>query len=122
MVHALWSADYTRRKLPFIEGALVLDGNHNTVRNVAVQKPSRVSGNHNDASGAAFAAPSASQVERAMAQGNWQQADAELSQVLAEHPNNAHAHYLYGQVLANEGRFADALAQIETFRRSLEAR
>ncbi|TAM50509.1 MAG: tetratricopeptide repeat protein [Paraburkholderia sp.] len=65
------------------------------------------------ASGAAFAAPSASQVERAMAQGNWQQADAELSQVLAEHPNNAHAHYLYGQVLANEGRFADALAQIE---------
>jgi len=65
------------------------------------------------ASGAAFAAPSASQVERAMAQGNWQQADAGLSQVLAEHPNNAHAHYLYGQVLANEGRFADALKQIE---------
>jgi len=65
------------------------------------------------ASNAAFAAPSAKQVESAMAQGNWQQADAELSQVLAEHPNNAHAHYLYGQVLANEGRYADALAQIE---------
>ena len=65
------------------------------------------------ASSAAFAAPNAQQVERAMAQGNWQQADAELSQVLAEHPNNAHAHYLYGQVLANEGRYADGLAQIE---------
>ncbi|MGN6315155.1 tetratricopeptide repeat protein [Trinickia sp.] len=65
------------------------------------------------ASGSAFAVPSAQQVERAMAQGNWQQADAELSQVLAAHPNNAHAHYLYGQVLANEGRYADALAQIE---------
>jgi tetratricopeptide (TPR) repeat protein len=65
------------------------------------------------ASNAAFAAPSAKQVESAMAQGNWQQADAELSQVLAEHPNNAHAHYLYGQVLANEGRYTDALAQIE---------
>lgn len=62
----------------------------------------------------AFAAvPSAQQVERAMAQGNWQQADAELAQVLQAHPNNAHAHYLYGQVLAREGRYADGLAQIE---------
>lgn len=64
-------------------------------------------------SSAAFAVPSAQQVERAMAQGNWQQADSELSQVLAAHPNNAHAHYLYGQVLANEGRYADALAQLK---------
>ncbi|PMS34861.1 tetratricopeptide repeat protein [Trinickia symbiotica] len=64
-------------------------------------------------SGLAFAVPSAQQVERAMAQGNWQQADAELTQVLQAHPNNAHAHYLYGQVLAREGRFADGLAQIE---------
>lgn len=63
---------------------------------------------------AAFAAvPSAQQVERAMAQGNWQQADTELTQVLQAHPNNAHAHYLYGQVLAREGRYADGLAQIE---------
>jgi tetratricopeptide (TPR) repeat protein len=65
------------------------------------------------AASAAFAAPTVQQVERAMAQGNWQQADTELAQVLAEHPNNAHAHYLYGQVLANEGRYADGLAQIE---------
>jgi tetratricopeptide (TPR) repeat protein len=64
-------------------------------------------------SSAAFAVPSASQVERAMAQGNWQQADTELSQVLAAHPNNAHAHYLYGQVLANEGRYADALTHVQ---------
>lgn len=48
-----------------------------------------------------------------MAQGNWQQADAELSQVLSAHPNNAHAHYLYGQVLAQEGRYADALTQVQ---------
>ncbi len=48
-----------------------------------------------------------------MAQGNWQQADAELTEVLQAHPNNAHAHYLYAQVLAREGRFADGLAQIE---------
>jgi tetratricopeptide (TPR) repeat protein len=64
-------------------------------------------------SAAAFAVPSAQQVERAMAQGNWQQADTELSQVLEAHPNNAHAHYLYGQVLDREGRYADALAQIQ---------
>ena len=64
-------------------------------------------------SSAACAGPSAGDVERAMAQGRWQQADAELSQGLAAHPNNAHAHYLYGQVLENEGRYGDALAQIE---------
>ncbi|TKC87189.1 tetratricopeptide repeat protein [Trinickia terrae] len=64
-------------------------------------------------SAAAFAVPSAQQVERAMAQGNWQQADTELSQVLEAHPNSAHAHYLYGQVLDREGRYAEALSQIE---------
>jgi tetratricopeptide (TPR) repeat protein len=65
------------------------------------------------ASSVALAMPTASDVERAMAQGNWQEADAELSQVLAAHPNNAHARYLYGQVLAHEGRAADALAQVQ---------
>lgn len=64
-------------------------------------------------SSVAFAVPTAQQVERAMAQGNWQEADAELTQVLQAHPNNAHAHYLYGQVLTREGRYADGLAQIE---------
>jgi tetratricopeptide (TPR) repeat protein len=64
-------------------------------------------------SSAAYAVPSAQQVERAMGQGNWQQADAELSEVLRAHPNNAHAHYLYGQVLAREGRYAEGLTQIE---------
>jgi tetratricopeptide (TPR) repeat protein len=65
------------------------------------------------ASSAAFAVPNVSQVERTMAQGNWQQADTDLSQVLAAHPNSAHAHYLYGQVLEHEGRYADALSQVE---------
>jgi tetratricopeptide (TPR) repeat protein len=67
-------------------------------------------------SATAFAVPSAQQVERAMAQGNWRQADAQLAEVLAAHPNNAHAHYLYGQVLDREGRYAEALAQIERAR------
>jgi tetratricopeptide (TPR) repeat protein len=61
----------------------------------------------------AFAVPSVQQIEQAMARGNWQQADAGLAQVLEAHPNNARAHYLYGQVLDREGRAADALSQIQ---------
>ncbi|CAB3782107.1 hypothetical protein LMG28614_01370 [Paraburkholderia ultramafica] len=64
-------------------------------------------------SAAAFAVPTAQQIESAMSQGNWQQADAGLSEVLQAHPNNAHAHYLYSQVLDREGRYADALAQLQ---------
>jgi hypothetical protein len=64
-------------------------------------------------SGAAFAVPTAQQIESAMAQGNWQQADAGLTEVLQAHPDNARAHYLYAQVLDREGRSADALAQIQ---------
>jgi hypothetical protein len=64
-------------------------------------------------SGAAFAVPSAQQIESAMSQGDWQRADAGLVEVLQAHPNNAHAHYLYAQVLDREGRYADALAQVE---------
>jgi Tetratricopeptide repeat len=62
------------------------------------------------------AAPRAREVERAMSQGNWQKADAELAQVLQAHPGSAHAHYLYGQVLEREGRPADALAELEKAR------
>jgi hypothetical protein len=64
-------------------------------------------------SGAAFAVPSAQQIESAMRQGDWQRADAGLVEVLQAHPNNAHAHYLYAQVLNREGRYADALAQVQ---------
>ncbi|MFM0337262.1 tetratricopeptide repeat protein [Paraburkholderia fungorum] len=64
-------------------------------------------------SGAAFALPTVQQIESAMSQGNWQQADAGLSEVLQAHPNNARAHYLYAQVLDREGRYADALAQVQ---------
>jgi hypothetical protein len=67
-------------------------------------------------SGAAFAVPSAQQIESAMSQGDWQRADAGLVEVLQAHPNNAHAHYLYAQVLDREGRYADALTQVEQAR------
>ncbi|SOE81561.1 Tetratricopeptide repeat-containing protein [Caballeronia arationis] len=60
----------------------------------------------------AFAVPTAQQIEQAMSQGNWQKADAGLSEVLQAHPNNAHAHYLYAQVLDREGRYDDALSHL----------
>lgn len=67
-------------------------------------------------SAAAVALPGASDVERAMSQGNWQKADAELARVLQTHPDSAQAHYLYGQVLEREGRPADALGDLEKAR------
>lgn len=64
-------------------------------------------------SSAAFAVPSLQQVEQSIAQRNWQQADTQLSQVIDAHPNNAHARYLFAQVLDREGRASDALAQLQ---------
>ncbi|HEY3596498.1 MAG TPA: tetratricopeptide repeat protein [Paraburkholderia sp.] len=64
-------------------------------------------------SGGAFAVPSATQVETAIQQHNWQKADTELAEVLQAHPDNARAHYLYAQVLDQQGRYADALTQIQ---------
>ncbi|WP_321816473.1 MULTISPECIES: tetratricopeptide repeat protein [unclassified Paraburkholderia] len=64
-------------------------------------------------SGAAFAVPSVQQIESAMSQGDWQRADAGLAEVLQAHPDNARAHYLYAQVLNREGRYADALTQVQ---------
>src|SRR5262249_27571263 len=64
-------------------------------------------------SSAAFAVPSLQQVEQSIAQRAWQRADTQLSQVIDAHANNAHAHYLYAQVLDREGRASDALAQLQ---------
>jgi hypothetical protein len=64
-------------------------------------------------SGLAFAVPSVQQIESAMSQGDWQRADSGLTEVLQAHPDNARAHYLYAQVLNREGRYADALTQVE---------
>ncbi|APR35782.1 tetratricopeptide repeat protein [Paraburkholderia sp. SOS3] len=65
------------------------------------------------AGGAYAAVPTATQVETAIQQQNWQKAGSELQEVLNAHPDNARAHYLYAQVLDQQGRSADALKQIE---------
>jgi hypothetical protein len=59
------------------------------------------------------AAPSVSQIEQTMSRGDWQTADAQLTEVLQAHPESARAHYLYAQVLDREGRSADALNQVQ---------
>ncbi|MBN3753524.1 tetratricopeptide repeat protein [Paraburkholderia sp. Tr-20389] len=64
-------------------------------------------------SGAAFAVPTATQIETTIQQGDWQKADSQLNEVLKAHPDSARAHYLYAQVLDREGRPADALAQLQ---------
>jgi hypothetical protein len=64
-------------------------------------------------SGAAFAVPTATQIETSIQQGNWQQADSQLNEVLKAHPDSARAHYLYAQVLDREGRPSEALAQLQ---------
>jgi tetratricopeptide repeat protein len=61
----------------------------------------------------AFALPSATQVETAIQQQNWQKANTELQEVLQAHPDNARAHYLYAQVLDQQGRSTEALDQIQ---------
>jgi tetratricopeptide (TPR) repeat protein len=65
-------------------------------------------------SGGAYAAvPTATQVETAIQQQNWQKAGSDLQEVLNAHPDNARAHYLYAQVLDQQGRYADALKQVQ---------
>ncbi len=63
--------------------------------------------------GVAFAVPGVQQIESAMSRGDWQRADAGLTEVLQAHPDNARAHYLYAQVLNREGRYSEALTQVE---------
>ncbi|WP_109480658.1 tetratricopeptide repeat protein [Paraburkholderia sp. C35] len=64
-------------------------------------------------SGAAFAVPTATQIETAIQQQDWQKADSQLNEVLKAHPDSARAHYLYAQVLDREGRPAEALTQLQ---------
>ncbi len=65
------------------------------------------------ASPLAFAVPTVQQVEQSMTSSNWQKADSQLFEVLQAHPKNAHAHYLYAQVLDRESRYGDALLQLQ---------
>ncbi|UDG82289.1 tetratricopeptide repeat protein [Candidatus Vallotia cooleyia] len=62
---------------------------------------------------AVFSVPSMREINNVITQENWQKAHNQLVEVLRAHPNSTHAHYLYGQVLAKEGRPQDALSELQ---------
>ena len=60
------------------------------------------------ASSLAWALPSEQQVQDAVKQGNYTQAQSMMAEVVAEKPGSAKAHYVYAELLAHNGAFAKA--------------
>ncbi len=61
--------------------------------------------------GAALAAGTKEEIEAHLRAGRWQQAEAELQQVLDKHPDNATAHYWLAQAQYRQGRTQEAAAE-----------
>jgi hypothetical protein len=66
--------------------------------------------------GICLALPAPHDIEQAVAQGQLPQAERMLREVIAEKPRSARAHYELAQVLAREGRPAEALQAITSAR------
>jgi hypothetical protein len=62
-------------------------------------------------SAAAFALPSANDVQAAVKAGDFPKAETMMQEVVAAKPQSAKAHYLYAEILAHDARFSDAAAQ-----------
>lgn len=62
-------------------------------------------------SAAAFALPSVTDVQAAIKAGDYPKAEAQIQEVIAAKPQNARAHYFYAEMLAHDGKFAEASAQ-----------
>jgi hypothetical protein len=62
-------------------------------------------------SAAAFALPSASDVQAAVKSGDYPKAETMMQEVVAAKPQSAKAHYLYAEILAHDAKFTDAAAQ-----------
>ncbi|GGP18410.1 tetratricopeptide repeat protein [Silvimonas iriomotensis] len=56
----------------------------------------------------AFALPTEQDVQAAVKQGNFAQAQTMMAEVIAAKPDSAKAHYIYAEILAHNGQFADA--------------
>lgn len=66
----------------------------------------------------AFAAdPTIHQVYQAAEAGNYQAAQSMMNQVLRDHPNSAKAHFVEAELLAKEGRLANAQSELTTAER-----
>ena len=62
-------------------------------------------------SAAAFALPSANDVQAAVKAGDFPKAETMMQEVVAAKPQSAKAHYLYAEILAHDAKFSDAAAQ-----------
>ncbi|WP_460505696.1 tetratricopeptide repeat protein [Hydrogenophaga soli] len=69
------------------------------------------------ASAWALALPAPKDIEASVQSGNLSQAEQQLREVLAVKPTSARAHYELGQVLAREGRYAQALESLQQAQR-----
>ena len=63
------------------------------------------------------AAPSLHEVYQAAEAGRLNEAQAMMTQVLREHPNSAKAHFVEAELLAKQGKLADAAAEFATAER-----
>ena len=63
-----------------------------------------------------WALPTQRQVETQIRQGNYAQAESMMREVVAAKPDNARAHYVYAQILAHEGKLAQAVEAARTAR------
>lgn len=63
------------------------------------------------ASVAAWALPTTQEVEAAVQQGHYAQAETMMGEVVAAKPDSAKAHYVYAEMLAHNGNFTKATAE-----------
>jgi hypothetical protein len=66
--------------------------------------------------GLSFALPTVQDVEAQVRQGNYAQAETMMKEVVAAKPGSARAHYVYAEILARNGRVADAAGEAERAR------
>jgi Tetratricopeptide repeat len=60
------------------------------------------------ASAVAWALPSQQDIQNAISQGNYTQAQSQMAEVVAAKPESAKAHYVYAEILAHNGAFNKA--------------
>ena len=64
----------------------------------------------------AWALPTLQQVEAQVRQGNYAQAESMMREVVAAKPDSARAHYVYAEILAHDGKLAQAVEEARTAR------
>ena len=78
----------------------------------------RVPPGHERAGGALAATdPTMHQVYQAAEAGRFSEAQGMMDQVLRDHPNSAKAHFVEAELLAKQGRLADAAAELGSAQR-----